>query len=821
MTHPDLTSNALPSPLGPPERAALGAPLPVMWTGENVLFPALTVPVTVALGPEARAIEAAANAPARLLVLIASSALAAPAASAERADPVPYGTSEESAARDGTGARVAAATGAVAVLGRVLRMSHGDETIHALVLGLARVRVEQVLEAPAFPTALVHALDEFPGGEEAQRLHRDVLAAFGELAAVAPAYAKQLADAELHAQRPGDLADFIAANAPFKPPERQRLLETVDVVERLREVLLLLQRETERQRLSAEIEEDVQHRTAQREREFLLREQMEAIRQELGETSGSDVAGLRRRLDAALLTPEARQVADREILRLDRISPLSPEYSTVRGYLEWIAALPWGRRTPDHLDLDRASAVLDEDHYGLEKVKERILEYLAVRKLRNDARGPILCFVGPPGVGKTSLGRSIARALGREFARASLGGIRDEAAIRGFRRTYIGALPGWIVQALRRAETNNPVIMLDEVDKISGDARGDPASALLEVLDPAQNAAFVDHYLEIPIDLSTVFFICTANQADTISPPLLDRMETIDIPSYTDEEKLQIARRYLLPRRLTEAGLTETAVRVDDDALRAIISGYTREAGVRALDRAIGAVVRGVALRIARGDTGTAAITTGRLASILGPAAVRDDVSAEPDEIGVATGLAVTSIGGEVLTVEAALMPGTGNLILTGHLGDVMRESATAALTYARSHALALGIPPDALDRHDVHVHVPAGAIPKDGPSAGLTIAVALISAATRRPVHRRVALTGEITLRGRVLAVGGLKEKALGAYRSGIRELVGPRANQQDWPDVPDATRAGMTVHWCDRIDEVLPLVLGPSREDEPGAGG
>jgi ATP-dependent Lon protease len=580
----------------------------------------------------------------------------------------------------------------------------------------------------------------------------------------------------------------------------------------------MVSRELEVAEIGSRIQSQIREQMDKGQREYYLREQLKAIQRELGEVDETEAAaaGLRERIAEAEMPEEARREAERELDRLSHMNPMAPEASVIRTYLEWMVAIPWSKSTEDHLDLAQAQAVLDEDHYDLEKVKDRILDYLAVRKLRTEMKGPILCFVGPPGVGKTSLGQSIARAMGRKFGRMSLGGVHDEAEIRGHRRTYIGALPGRIMQSLRRVEVNNPVLMLDEVDKLGRDYRGDPASALLEVLDPEQNHAFVDHYLDVPFDLRKVLFIATANMLDTIPPALLDRMEVIQISGYTEEQKLQIANRYLLPKQLEEHGLSAEVLTVTEGAIRTIIQRYTREAGVRNLEREIAAVCRRVARRVASGESGPVTVDAQDLEDPLGPPRFRLDTLDQEDTVGVVAGLAWTPVGGDVLIVEARAVPGRGNLILTGHLGEVMQESARASLTYARSRAGALGIPDDFYERTDVHVHVPEGAIPKDGPSAGITIATALISALSQRPVAHQVGMTGEITLRGRVLPIGGLRDKVLAAHRAGLTTIVVPRENERDLQEIPETVREQIHFVPVDHMDEVLAVALLPHKLPE-----
>lgn len=573
----------------------------------------------------------------------------------------------------------------------------------------------------------------------------------------------------------------------------------------------LLNREIEILEIGSKIQDQVKSEMEKTQREYVLREQMKAIQRELGDMEGAhpEVQDLREKLQSAPLTDEAREVAQREINRLETINPASPEYTVSRTYAEWILELPWTKSTEDRLDIIEAKRILDQDHYDLERVKDRILDYLAVRKLKSDMKGPILCFVGPPGVGKTSLGQSIARSMQREFIRMSLGSVRDEAEIRGHRRTYVGALPGRIIQGIRRAGSNNPVFMLDEVDKLGMDFRGDPSSALLEVLDPAQNFAFSDHYLEIPFDLSKVLFICTANMLEPIPPALLDRMEVISLAGYTEMEKLEIAKRYLVPRQRKENGLPEDKPDFPEETLRNIINFYTREAGVRNLEREIGTVCRKVARQLAEGKEIPDAIAAEKLNEFLGPLRFRHHLAEEEDEVGVATALAYTPVGGETMPIEVSLIPGRGELILTGSLGDVMKESARAALTYARSRADALNLEKDFYSKYDLHIHVPAGATPKDGPSAGITIATAVISALTGVPVRKDVGMTGEITLRGHVLPIGGLRDKLVAAHRAGLKRLLIPRDNEPDLADVPDVVKADLEIHPIEHMDEVLSLAF------------
>jgi ATP-dependent Lon protease len=609
----------------------------------------------------------------------------------------------------------------------------------------------------------------------------------------------------------GFLTDVISAALPLPTPFRQQLLSALDVRERMRRLVEELVKENEKLDLEQKIQAEIRQRVAGAQREYILREQMKAIEKELGESTedGGRVDELRAKIEGIALPDEAKKEATRELQRLRQIPAASPEYTVVRNYLDWIVSLPWGKSSGAEVDLSRAQQILDEDHYDLEKVKERILEYLAVLRLRRELRGPILCFVGPPGVGKTSLGRSIARALGRSFARLSLGGVHDEAELRGHRRTYVGAMPGQILQALRRAGTSDPVLMLDEVDKLGRDFRGDPAAALLEVLDPEQNSTFRDHYLDLPFDLSKVLFIATANVLDPVPAPLLDRMEVLELAGYSEEEKLDIARRYLLPKQIRENGLRDGQLRFTDDGVREVIRHYTREAGVRNLERQIGALCRKHARRIVAASVAPAEVNPETVRNELGPPRhlVETELAQRTARPGVAVGLAWTPTGGDVLFVEANLInDGRGTLTLTGQLGDVMQESAKAAVTWLRTHAPLFGLDAGALGKADVHIHVPAGAVPKDGPSAGVVLVAALISAATGRPVRSEVAMTGEITLSGDVLPVGGIREKVLAARRSGVLEVVLPEMNQVNVEeDIPEPLRRGMTFHFVATIDQAL----------------
>ncbi len=605
----------------------------------------------------------------------------------------------------------------------------------------------------------------------------------------------------------------MAAHINLKPGERQEILETLDVGERMKKLTEYINREMEILELGSKIQSQIKGEMDKAQRDFYLREQLKAIQKELGETDerSVEINEIRKQLDEAQLPEEAKREAERELDRLAKMPPAAAEYTVSRTYLDWLVNLPWEKSTQDSLNIGRASEVLDEDHYDLEKVKQRILEYLAVRKLKADMRGPILCFVGPPGTGKTSMGHSIARALGRKFIRMSLGGIRDEADVRGHRRTYVGALPGRIIQGIRRVESNNPVFMLDEIDKVGIDFRGDPSAALLEVLDPEQNFAFVDHYLDVPFDLSKVLFITTANIIDPVPAALKDRMEVIELSGYTEQEKLHIAKRFLVQKQLKENGIEEGRLEFPDEVILDIIRGYTREAGVRNLEREIGSVCRKTAKQLVEDPGKSMTVTAENLHQYLGPVRFRYEVSEEADEVGVATGLAWTQTGGDILFVEATPVTGKGNLILTGKLGEVMQESARAALTYARSRAASLGVDENFYEKKDIHIHVPAGAIPKDGPSAGVTMAIAVISALTRRPVAKDVGMTGEITLRGKILPVGGIKEKVLAANRAGVKWVILPKDNEKDLEEIPQEIREKLQFTLVDHIDQALDIALRP----------
>jgi ATP-dependent Lon protease len=703
--------------------------------------------------------------------------------------------------------------GVAGVVARMLKVPDG--TIRILVQGTKRVRIGDFVQTEPYLVARVTELpDEVRPSPELQALTRNVQTTFSEIIEQIPYLPEELQMMVANLDDPSALSHLIAGSLRIPVSEKQELLAEVDVGKRLRRLSEVLARELEVVRLGSQIQSQVQSEIDKGQREYLLREQLKAIQEELGEgdEQQAEINELRERIEEADLPEGARKAADRELSRLERLPPAAAEYGVIRTYLEWLVELPWSRRTEDNLDISHAREVLDQDHYDLEKVKDRILEYLAVRKLNPESHGPILCFVGPPGVGKTSLGRSISKALGREFERISVGGVRDEAEIRGHRRTYIGAMPGTIVRALRDAGSRNPVFMIDEIDKMGADFRGDPASAMLEVLDPAQNDSFRDHYLDLEFDLSEVLFIATANILDTVPPALQDRMEVIQLAGYTEEEKLHIAKRYLVPRQVRENGLTGSRVEFADAALTAIIEEYTREAGVRNLEREIGTVCRKIAREVAEGNAADRVRISGKRArELLGKRRFFAEQRRRTKDPGVATGLAWTPVGGEVLFIEATSMPGSGSLTITGQLGDVMKESAQAALSYVRRNLdrIAPELSEDWFAGHDIHVHVPSGAVPKDGPSAGVAMATALASLASGRPVSNDVTMTGEITLTGQVLPIGGLKEKSLAAQRAGIKRIIVPERNEADVEEIPEHEREGLEFVFVSEVGEVLEAAL------------
>ncbi len=702
---------------------------------------------------------------------------------------------------------------------KVFTLPDGNKSV--LVQGLRRAQLLTILHVEPFIKAVVRdAPETSETGIEVEAVTTNLKNLFRTACELSPNLSEEQLSIVLNTEQPDGVADLIVSMIPVEISEKQQILECFNLRERLNLTAVILTKLVQKLEIATKIQSEVQDGINKSQREYVLREQMKAIRRELGESEeGIELAEFRKRIDQAKLPEETKKVAEKELKRLSQMNAASAEYTVSRTYLEWILDLPWSVSTEDNLDIVAAREALDRDHYGLEKVKKRILEYLAVRKLKNDMRGPILAFAGPPGVGKTSLGRSIAGALGRKFVRISLGGVHDEAEIRGHRRTYIGALPGRIIQGLKRAGSNNPVFMLDEVDKLGADFRGDPSSALLEVLDPEQNFSFSDHYLEVPFDLSKVMFIATANMIEPIPPALRDRMEIIEIPSYVEEEKLHIAKRFLVPKQRTEHGLQDQQLQVADDAIRGMISGYTREAGVRNLERQIATVARGVAREVVEGIRKNSPVGKDDLVRFLGQQKFFPDISARINKPGIAVGLAWTPVGGDILFIEATKMEGKGNLILTGQLGEVMKESAQAALSYIASQATSLGLQQDFRSRLDIHIHVPAGATPKDGPSAGITILTALASLLTGRQVRNDLAMTGEITLRGAVLPIGGVKEKVLAAHRAGVRTIILPERNRLDLDEIPKSVLEGEGApefRFVKEMADVLDLALMPA--NEPG---
>ena len=776
-----------------PDAAALPGTLPVLPLKETVVFPEAMAPLAIGEARSVRLIDEVLNRSPRMLALVVSR-------DPEATEPPPEQLHE---------------IGTAAMVERMVRVPDG--TVRILIQGLRRVRIGPYTQTEPFLEAHVEEIpDEGERTTEVEALARNLQGVFTRMIALVPHLPDELQVAVANVDDPATLSFMVASSMRLSVEERQALLEEAGLEARLRHLTLLCTRELELLELGAKIQSDVQEDMEKGQREFFLRQQLKAIREELGEGEDeeAEIEELRARLAELDPPTDVRTAADRELARLARIPSASAEHSVIRTYLDWILEIPWKTVTEDDLDLERARRILDEDHYDIDKVKDRIIEQLAVARLKSDAAGPIICFVGPPGVGKTSLGHSIARALGRRFARISVGGVRDESEIRGHRRTYVGAMPGTIVRAIRDAGAMNPVLMVDEIDKMGSDVRGDPSSAMLEVLDPAQNNTFRDHYLDLPLDLSRVLFLCTANMLETIPGPLLDRMEIIRLAGYTEDEKLHIARRYLLPRQIESTGLPDGILEVTDEGLRTVIGEYTREAGVRRLEQRLGAIARRVAKRVAEGDDAPEVVGTERAREILGPERIHNEAKRRTSGPGVATGLAVTGAGGEILFVEALVMPGAGKLTVTGQLGDVMRESSQAAVSLVRAKAEDFGLElrEDFFATHDVHLHVPAGAVPKDGPSAGVTMVTALVSALSGRAVSEEVAMTGEITLTGQVLPIGGVKEKVLAARRAGITSVVLPALNEDQLrADVTDEQRAGLTIVLADRIEQVLEVALMP----------
>jgi ATP-dependent Lon protease len=762
--------------------------LPVLPVRDTVLFPHMMAPLIVGRAHSIRAIEEA-LASERSIIVVAQKVL-------EMTEIEPDNLYN---------------VGTEAVIGRILRLPDGTTSV--LVQGQQRVRILEFVEGGPYLQARALPIPEpTDKPKPVEALIREVLSSFEKVVQLSRHLGNDAYVAALNIDEPGWLADFIISSLELPVAQRQEILEALDPATRLQKVGIILAKQLDIMELESQIHTQVQQQVDKSQREYFLREQLKQIQKELGETDAQarQYNELKAKIEAAAMPEGANTKAMEELERLSQQPPMSPEVGMIRTYLDWLIALPWAQATEDNLDIKRAAVVLDENHYGLPKVKERILEYMAVRKLAAEKlRSPILCFVGPPGVGKTSLGRSIAQALGRKFVRISLGGIRDEAEIRGHRRTYIGSLPGRIIQTMRTAGTINPVFMMDEIDKVGIDFRGDPSAALLEVLDPEQNCAFSDHYLDVPYNLSKVLFITTANVTESILSALRDRMEVIELPGYIEEEKLQIARHFLVPKQVAEHGLQPKQLRFVDGALRRIIREYTHEAGLRNLEREIANICRKVAKKVAEDGKAPTVVSTEAIPRYLGPQKFFWGTAEEYDEVGVATGVAWTEAGGDTMTIEVTLMEGKGNLLLTGQLGDVMKESAQAALSYIRSRARQFDIDPKRFEQTDIHIHVPAGAIPKDGPSAGITMATALTSAFTRRPVRRDLAMTGEITLRGRVLPVGGLREKVLAAHRAGIKTFVMPKKNIKDLTEVPADVQRALNFVYVERMDEVLPVAL------------
>jgi ATP-dependent Lon protease len=790
----------------PQEERKVPQDIPLLPVRDVVVYPFMILPLFVGRDKSIRAVDEALSRE-RLILLVAQR-------DAEAEDPTPEDLH---------------AVGTVAMIMRMLKMPDGR--VKVLVQGVSRARVQAFTRRDPYFEVKIAEVAEQEGaahGLEVEALVRSVKEHVQKGVNLGKGVSPDVLVIINNLEHPGRLADLVASNLDLKVEQAQQILEIFDPMERLKRLAELLGKEIEVLEMQHKIQSQAREEMDKTHREYYLREQLKAIQKELGETDerGQEIQDLEQKIAKAKMPEAVEQEAKTQLGRLSRMHPDAAEASVIRTYLDWLIDLPWARQTKDRLSIKQAQKILEEDHYDLEKVKERILEYLAVRtlkrKLKKQMKGPILCFVGPPGVGKTSLGRSIARALGRKFVRISLGGVRDEAEIRGHRRTYIGALPGKIIQGIKQAGTNNPVFMMDEVDKVGADFRGDPSAALLEVLDPEQNSAFTDHYLGVAFDLRNVMFITTANLSDPIIPALKDRMEVIEISGYTEEEKLHIARRYVLPRQLEENGITPKQLELPDEAILKIIQSHTREAGLRNLEREIATVCRKVARDVAAGKKGLTRVSGAGLYRYLGAPKYLPEPEQEQDEIGVATGLAWTQTGGDILYIECTMMRGKGVLSLTGHLGDVMKESAQAAMSYARSRGHSLGIKEETFAKHDVHIHVPAGAIPKDGPSAGITMATALISALTKTPVRRDVAMTGEVTLRGKVLPIGGLKEKVLAARRMGVMTVIVPTKNDKDVKEIPANVKRAMRFIYVDHMDQVLAAALvkrGAVRRASDGA--
>jgi len=776
---------------GTPDEQELKIPdiLPVLPLPDVVVFPYMIVPLFVNRDRSAKAVDQSLSEN-RMIMVVA----------------------QKDASVDDPKAADLHQFGTVALIMRMLKLPDGR--VRILVQGFARAKVEYFDETQPYLAAKIQPRTEpqvIPDSIELEALIRNVKAAVEKAVSLGKNLSQDLVAIASNLDEPGRLADLVASNLELKVEKAQQVLELVDPVERLRRVHELLTKELEVLEVQSDINAQARGEIDRNQREFYLRQQMKAIQQELGEGNElqEEIDQYRKKIKKAKMPPEVAEESERQVGRLERMHPDAAETATLRNYLDWMIGLPWAKSTKDNLDLKKAQKILDEDHYGLEKIKERILEHLAVRKLKKDSRGPILCFVGPPGVGKTSLGKSIAKALGRKFVRMSLGGVHDEAEIRGHRRTYVGAMPGRVIQSIHQAGSNNPVFMMDEVDKIGADFRGDPSSAMLEVLDPEQNHAFRDNYLGVPFDLSNVMFVTTANMLDPIQPAFRDRMEIIQLSGYTEEEKLEIAKRHLIPKQVAEHGLTSRQIEFTDEGIRAIINQYTQEAGLRNLEREIATACRKVARQVASGEKNIRKLHTDNIGKFLGRPRIFPEELLKRDQVGVATGLAWTPVGGDILFIEATAMKGRGLLTLTGQLGDVMKESAHAALSYARSHAKEFGINEDFFGKHDIHVHVPEGSIPKDGPSAGVTMATAILSLLTGKPVRRKIAMTGEITLRGEVLPIGGIKEKVLAARRAKINTVIMPSLNERDLEDINEVIRKEMHFIFVDDIRDVFKAAL------------
>ncbi|MHB0977334.1 MAG: endopeptidase La [Candidatus Aquicultorales bacterium] len=706
--------------------------------------------------------------------------------------------------------------GTISVIMQELKIPDG--TAKALVEGITRFEIVEFIQTEPYFIAKIRTLEEKEDGSlEIEALMRTLAGQFERAASLGKPIPQEVLLAAENIQEPGRLADFVAFHLSLKTDEKQQVLEAIEPKERLERVSAFLSRELEILEIGSRIQSRVREQLSKTQKEYFLREQMKAIQQELGvmDDQAAEVEELREKISAARMPKEVEEKALKELDRFAKMPSAAAEVSVIRTYLDWLISLPWAKKSREKVDLKQAALILDEDHYGLVQVKQRVLEYLAVHKLTKKLRGPILCFAGPPGVGKTSIGRSIAKSLGREFVRISLGGVHDEAEIRGHRRTYVGALPGRIIQALGQVKVRNPVFMMDEIDKVGADFRGDPTAALLEVLDPEQNNTFRDHYLEVPFDLSDVIFITTANLLDTIPPALRDRMEVLHFSGYTEEEKIEIAKAHLIPKQLKAHGLSTRRLAIEEGALRMVIREHTREAGVRELERKIASICRQVAKKVVEGERKKVKLIPDEVPNYLGPRRYSFGLAGKKDEVGTATGLAWTESGGDVLAVEAEILPGRGGLTLTGHLGEVMKESAQAAVSYVRKRAGSFGADEGFFNDHEVHIHVPSGAIPKDGPSAGITMASALVSILTGNPVKKTVGMTGEITIRGHVLPIGGVKEKALAAHRAGLKEIIMPKENERDLEEVPDEVKKELTFHFVDHIDEVLPIAMEAAPKD------